>query len=349
MSSVRLNLQPVIVLGVFLSIATTSMIVNGSSSLFSASPAQSMPTGRITGFVRRGPDEAVPAAIVVISERESRIRRATRTDAQGSFTFSVVPAGSYLMQACSSQFGPSTSATVELKAGMAASQDLPVSNDFPNGVSDFSCEDSAFDPLGPPGPHEYTGVPLSFDLKGDPKDFFRSIARISGIEVDVDPSVNRTVAVHLKNIPWDLALDMVLRTSGLGSEGDGKVLHIAAADPSLGQDRTLMGTVSIVGTVTEVHFETPGVQFKTLAPDADGETQVWLVEWESADYLKEIGLRPDTLKSGDTLIITGNLTRTNTLSLISVQRPRDGFSWGYLRSVRSALSDGMMFVGPARQ
>jgi hypothetical protein len=77
--------------------------------------------------------------------------------------------------------------------------------------------------------------------------------------------------------------------------------------------------------------------------------QVWLVEWESADSLKEIGLRPDTLKSGDTLIITGNLARTNTLSLISVQRPSDGFSWGYLGPVRSAFSDGMMFVGPARQ
>jgi Carboxypeptidase regulatory-like domain/Family of unknown function (DUF6152) len=348
MSNLRLNLQHVLV-GALMSIAvSTSVIVNGSSLLFSARTAQSMSSGRITGFVRRGPNEPVPAAIVIISGRESRIRRATRANAQGNFAFSWLPAGSYLMQACSGQFGLSISATVELKAGMNASQDLPVSNDLPNGVSDFSCEESALDPLGTPGPHEYTGAPLSFDLKGDAKDFFRSIARISGLEVDVEPSANRTLPVHLKGIPWDLALDAVLRTSGLGSAGDGKVMHIAAANPSLGQDRILMGTVSIVGTVAEVHFETPPVQLKTLAPDADGQMQVWLVEWESADSLKEIGIRPDTLKSGDRLIITGNLTRTNTLALISVQRPSDGFSWGDLGAVRTAISDGMMFVGPAR-
>jgi hypothetical protein len=253
------------------------------------------------------------------------------------------------MQACSGQFGPSISATVELNAGMNISQDLPPDNDFPK-AADFSCVDSAVDALGPPGSHEYTGAPLSFDLKGDAKDFFRSIARISGLEVDVDPSVNRTVAVHLKNIPWDLALDVVLRTSGLGSESDGKVLHIAAANPSLGQDRTLMGTVAIVGTIAEVNFETPRVQLKMLAPNADGQMQAWLVEWESADSLKETGLGPNTLKSGETVIITGNITRTNTLSLISVQRPSSvAFSWGYLGPIRAALSDGMMFVGLARQ
>lgn len=349
MSSLRLNLQSVVVLGALMTLAvSTSVFVGGSSSLISAQTAQATASGRITGFVRRGSNEPVSAAIVVISGRESRIRRATRTNAQGNFAFSGLPAGSYLMQACSAQFGPSTSATVELKDGMNASQDLPVSNDFPKGVSDFSCEEPAIEPLGPPGPHDYTGVPLSFDLKGDVKDFFRSMARTSGLKVDVEPSVNRTVAVHFKNIPWELALDAVLRTSGLGSEGDGKVLHIAAANPSLGQDRTLMGTVSIVGTVSEVHFENPRVQLKTLAPDADGQMQAWLVEWGSADSFTEIGLRPDTLKSGDAVIITGNLTRANTLSLISIQRPLDGFSWGYLHSVRSTFSDGMMFVGPAR-
>src|SRR5215475_1607015 len=349
MSSLRLNLQPIIVLGAIMSIAVgTGVVVNGSPSRFSASTAQSTPSGRISGFVRREGNEPVPAAIVLISDRESRIRRTTRTNAQGSFAFSGLPAGSYIMQACSGQFGPSTSATVELKASMDAIQDLTVNNDF-SKAPDFSCVDSAVAPLGASRLHDYTGAPLSFDLKGNVKDFFRSIARVSGLEVDVDPSVNRTVAVHLKNIPWDLALDVVLRTSGMGSEGDGQVLHIAAANPSLGQDRTLMGTVTIVGSIAEVNFEAPRVQLKTLAPNDDGQTQVWMVEWESADSLKETGLRPNTLKSGDTVIITGNVTRTNTLSLITIQRPSDAFSWGYLGPVRSAFSDGIMFVGLTRQ
>ena len=106
MSSLRLNLQPIIVLGALMSIAvSTGVVVNGSPSRFSASTVQSIPSGRISGFVRREGNEPVPAAIVLISDRESRIRRATRTNAQGSFAFSGLPAGSYMMQACSGQFG----------------------------------------------------------------------------------------------------------------------------------------------------------------------------------------------------------------------------------------------------
>jgi hypothetical protein len=186
---------------------------------------------------------------------------------------------------------------------------------------------------------------MSLDLKGDIRAFFQSIAAISGAQLDLDPSINRTVAVHLKNIPADLALDAVLRTTGLGSELDGKVLRITTANPALGQDRVLMGTVTIVGTIAEVDIQNPRAQFQVNAPNADGGSQAWPVEWERPDYLKEIGIAPNTLRAGDKVLITGNVTRTNTIRLISVQRPSDGFSWGFLGPVRSVLSDGSMFVG----
>src|SRR5262249_45491179 len=141
--------------------------------------------------------------------------------------------------------------------------------------------------------------------------------------------------------------DVVLRTSGLGSDLDGKVLRIGPADPALGQDRVLMGTVTIAGTIAEVNLQNPRTQLRVNAPNADGTMQIWSVEWESADYLTGNGISPDILKSGNKVIITGNVTRENTVRLISIQRPSDGFFWGYgyRGSVRPAISDGVMFVG----
>src|SRR5262249_28405712 len=150
----------------------------------------------------------------------------------------------------------------------------------------------------PRSPHQYTGEVMSFDLNGNVRDFFRSVAMISGVELDVDPSVNRMVSVHLKDIPWDLALDAVLRTSGLGSELSGRVLHIGIPNPALGQDRVLMGTVTVEGNVGEFNLQNPRATLQVNAPNADGTMHTWPVEWESADYLREIGIRPNTLRSG---------------------------------------------------
>ena len=163
------------------------------------------------------------------------------------------------------------------------------------------------------------------------------------------PAINRVVAVHLKDVPWDLALDVVLKTAGLGSELDGKALRITAANPALGQDRVLMGTTTIEGTVTEFKLQTPGTLLQVNAPNADGTMQTWPIEWESADYLAELGIRPNTLQPGDHIIVTGAITRTNTIRLIGVMRPSDGFFWGYLGLVHSAPSDGLMFVSSSLQ
>jgi hypothetical protein len=353
MWNVQQKLQRITLLIGVMGVAVSAGVAFGrlpeSSSAISSAQAPSL--GRITGTIRHAGDEAVPAAIVIISDRDGRIRTA-RTNSQGGFAFSELPAGSYMMQGCSDQFGPSASATVDLKAGMEVTQDLPMSRDVPKTAE--RCIDLIGEPSTPRGPHEYTGDLMSFDGKGDVRDFFRSIAQISGVEINVDASIKSTLAVHLKNIPWDFALDVVLRTAGLGAERDGNVVRVATANPSLGQDRTLMGTVTITGTVVGVNFQNPRTQLQVSAPNADGQMQIWSVDWESAAYLDDIGIKPNMLRAGDKVIITGNITRTNTIALISVQRPSQqdnqaAFSWGYLGPIRAALSSGEMFVGLASQ
>jgi type IV pilus assembly protein PilQ len=80
------------------------------------------------------------------------------------------------------------------------------------------------------GPH-YTGEPISVNLKDvDLKDFFRLIHEISGLNVVLDPNVHGSLTVVLDDVPWDQALDIVLKNNELARELEGNVLRIATVD-----------------------------------------------------------------------------------------------------------------------
>jgi type IV pilus assembly protein PilQ len=77
----------------------------------------------------------------------------------------------------------------------------------------------------------YTGEAISVNLKDvDLKDFFRLVHEISGLNVVLDPAVRGNVTLVLDEVPWDQALDIVLRNNGLSKELDGNVLRIASRD-----------------------------------------------------------------------------------------------------------------------
>jgi type IV pilus assembly protein PilQ len=77
----------------------------------------------------------------------------------------------------------------------------------------------------------YTGEPISVNLKDvDLKDFFRLIHEISGLNVVLDPEVHGTLTIVLDDVPWDQALDIVLKNNDLARELEGNVLRIATVD-----------------------------------------------------------------------------------------------------------------------
>src|SRR5205823_6921180 len=77
----------------------------------------------------------------------------------------------------------------------------------------------------------YSGEAISVNLKDvDLKDFFRLVHEISGLNVVLDPTVKGNVTLVLDEVPWDQALDIVLRNNGLSKELDGNVLRIATRD-----------------------------------------------------------------------------------------------------------------------
>jgi type IV pilus assembly protein PilQ len=78
------------------------------------------------------------------------------------------------------------------------------------------------------GAKQYTGTPISLDFKdGDLQDIFRLFADISGLNVVVNPGVSGKVTLKLTEVPWDQALDLILKTNGLGYVLEDNVIRIA--------------------------------------------------------------------------------------------------------------------------
>src|SRR5205823_5851654 len=79
--------------------------------------------------------------------------------------------------------------------------------------------------------NKYTGEPISVNLKDvDLKDFFRLVHEISGLNVVLDPNVKGSLTIVLDDVPWDQALDIVLKNNDLARQLEGNVLRIATVE-----------------------------------------------------------------------------------------------------------------------
>ena len=68
---------------------------------------------------------------------------------------------------------------------------------------------------------------ISLDLKdADLRDVLRTFASLERINIAIDPEVHGSVTIRLNEVRWDEALDVILRSNGLGYVIDGNVLRI---------------------------------------------------------------------------------------------------------------------------
>jgi type IV pilus assembly protein PilQ len=83
-------------------------------------------------------------------------------------------------------------------------------------------------PVGGTTPQRYTGNPVSLDFQGaDLRAVLRTFAEISGLNIVIDPTIQGTVDVALRDVPWDQALDIILRANKLGYVVDGTIVRVA--------------------------------------------------------------------------------------------------------------------------
>lgn len=74
----------------------------------------------------------------------------------------------------------------------------------------------------------WTGFPVDVSLHKAPvQEVILTFARLADFNVVFDPRVQGSVTVELQDVPWDLALHMILKTHGLGAEVNGRLWRVA--------------------------------------------------------------------------------------------------------------------------
>ncbi len=75
---------------------------------------------------------------------------------------------------------------------------------------------------------KYSGDLTSLKIKdADLRDVVLYLAEFAGLNVVFDPDVRGTVTVNLQDVPWDQALDLILKQNKMGKTIEGNILRIA--------------------------------------------------------------------------------------------------------------------------
>jgi type IV pilus assembly protein PilQ len=123
---------------------------------------------------------------------------------------------------------PATQTRVEQVASVAAAEPAPEPSAPADAVMPASLLESQGTTISRTGTKQYTGHPVSLDFQGaDLRAVLRTFAEISGLNIVIDPAVQGSVDVALRDVPWDQALDIILRANKLGYFVDGTIVRVA--------------------------------------------------------------------------------------------------------------------------
>jgi type IV pilus secretin PilQ/predicted competence protein len=198
---------------------------------------------------------------------------------------------------------------------------------------------------------EYNGHPITLDFQqADLRLVLRAFNEISGLNIVIDPTVQGSVDVALRDVPWDQALDIILRANKLGYILDGTIVRIAPltvlADEE-GQRRKLADEQALAGQLQ--------VLTRTLSYARAEELQTLLTR-SALSQRGTVQVDPRT----NTLIMTDLADRLQTASQLLetldkpqpqveieariVQTSRDfaralGVQWGFTGRVDPALGN----------
>lgn len=107
------------------------------------------------------------------------------------------------------------------------------------------------------GRKTYTGRLISLDLQDtDIDNALRIIAEVSNLNIIASDDVTGKVTLRLIDVPWDQALDVILKTNGLDQVTEGNVIRIAPVD-KLRQEREAL----IEAEKLKIQLEDLGVRY----------------------------------------------------------------------------------------
>ncbi len=89
-----------------------------------------------------------------------------------------------------------------------------------------------------PSKKVYTGDLLSLNFQDiEVRAILQILADFTGLNIVVSDSVKGNLTLRLQNVPWDQALDIIMRTKGLASRQSGNVIFIAPTEEIAARER----------------------------------------------------------------------------------------------------------------
>jgi type IV pilus assembly protein PilQ len=74
----------------------------------------------------------------------------------------------------------------------------------------------------------YRGKPINLEFKdADIRDILHIFSEVSGLNFVIDPQVTGKTTIWLNEVPWDQALELILKNNGLGMVAEGNVYRVA--------------------------------------------------------------------------------------------------------------------------
>jgi type IV pilus assembly protein PilQ len=111
-------------------------------------------------------------------------------------------------------------------------------------------------------PRQFTGHTVSLDFEGvDLRAVLRTFSDVSGLNLVIDPDVNGTVDIKLTDVPWDQALDVILRGNQLDYTVDGTIVRISRVSTLENENKA---KVSAAQAAAERAAQAGGLAFETI-------------------------------------------------------------------------------------
>jgi type IV pilus assembly protein PilQ len=199
-------------------------------------------------------------------------------------------------------------------------------------------------------PRQFTGHPVSLDFEGvDLRAVLRTFAEITGLNIVIDPAVQGTVDVALRDVPWDQALDIILRANQLGYAVDGTIVRIAplkvladeeAAKRKLAEERALSGELQVLTKVLNYSKATSVEPLLKNVLSSRGKTAFdartnTLIVYDLPEYLQRVTSLVDALDQPELQVeIEARIIQTESTFAREL-----GVKWGFYGAVAPELGN----------
>ena len=102
----------------------------------------------------------------------------------------------------------------------------------------------------------YTGDKLSLNFQDiEVRSVLQLIADFTGLNLVASDTVSGSITLRLQNVPWDQALDLILKTKGLDKRQIGNVLLVAPADEIAARERLEIETNKQIAELAPVRLD----------------------------------------------------------------------------------------------